>query len=144
VSATLKLDPRDVSTAYLWLEGGQRIERCELTPKYRIRFAGRMLDEVLDDRERGRIARRDGRGRRDQALAEFHATQDHRDAEAAAARQEEHGESKVIPIVRGQREARKAERDVLRRDPAFTGKDPPAYEPPAVADDDDEYIPFPS
>ncbi len=119
------------------------MERCELTPKYRRRYAGLMLDEVLDEKERRVIARRDGSGRRIQAKAEFHAKQDHRDAAAAAARAEALGGDKVIPILRGQREARRAERDAVRRGGAGGGSGARPYEPPPIPQDDD-YIPFPS
>ncbi|CAA9360124.1 MAG: Transposon Tn7 transposition protein tnsB [uncultured Gemmatimonadetes bacterium] len=143
VHASFKLDPRDVSTAYLWLDGGRRIERCALTQKYK-RFQGLMLEEVLDDKDRNEHAARAAAPRRAQALAEFHHHQAKRDEEAAAAREAAHGGAKVIPIVDGMREARRAERDRVRRGEAAARRTAPASAPARPFEDDDEYIPFPS
>jgi hypothetical protein len=142
VRTTLKIDPRDISTAYLWLDGGRRVEKCELTPKFKRRFHGLMLDEVLDDKDRKTAAERAGAPRTAQAKAEFHHHQAKRDAEAAAAREAAHGGAKIISIVQGQREARRAERDRVLREEAGALRDPP----PAQIDapNDDDYIPFPS
>jgi putative transposase len=140
VKVTLKLDPRDISSGYLWLDGGREVERCELTPKYR-RYIGHMLDEVLDERDRLTVGRRNSAGRRDQSRAEFNAHQQKRDENAAAARQEALGGSGVIPITAGIKEARRTERDAIRREEAFTRSDP---RPEPLHDEDDDYIPFPS
>jgi putative transposase len=140
--ARLKIDPRDVSLAHLWLEDGRVLETCELTPKSKLRFQGRMLEEVQDDVDRRRILHRAGEPKRAQALAEFHAVSEARDRAAEEARQAQAGGAKVIPILQGQREARRAERDRQRRDEAFVPRpDAPAPQPDA---DPDDYIPFPS
>jgi hypothetical protein len=145
VRTTLALDPRDVSVAYLRPDGGSRVEICPLTPKYDLRYRGRTLEEVLDDRERREIIHRDSGARRAQALADFHALEAAIEKTAAERRAEALGDDKVAPIVRGQREARREERTARRREEAFT---PPELEQPALVPApvpaDDEYIPFPS
>jgi putative transposase len=142
----LALDPRDVSVAYLRTDRGRRIEICPLTPKFDLRYHGRMLDEVLDDRERQEIIHRESEPRRAQALAEFHAHEAALQAAAAERRTEALGSDQVIPILRGQREARREERTARRREEAFSV---PASEQAvptvaAIPPEDDGYLPFPS
>ena len=145
VRTTLALDPRDVSVAYLRSDGGSRIETCPLTPKYDLRYRSRMLEEVLDDRERRGIIHRDSGARRAQALAEFHAHEAALEEAAAGRRAEALGGEKVNPIIRGQRDARREERTARRREEAFTPSDHEEVVPtPARVPADDDYVPFPS
>lgn len=142
---TLALDPRDVSVAYMRLDRGQRVEVCPLTPKFDLRYHGRMLDEVLDERERLGVIHRESAPRRAQALAEFHAHEAALQEVAAERRAQTSGSEKVIPIVRGQREARREERTARRREEAFTPAVPDeVITPAAVIPLHDDYLPFPS
>jgi hypothetical protein len=104
-----------------------------------------MLDEVLDERERLGIVHRESGPRRAQALAEFHAHEAALQEVAAERRAEASGGEKVIPIVRGQREARREERTARRREEAFTPAVPDEVISPAtVIPLHDDYLPFPS
>lgn len=142
---TLALDPRDVSVAYMRLDRGRRVEVCPLTPKFDLRYHGRMLDEVLDERERLGVIHRESGPRRAQALAEFHAHEAALQEVAEERRAHASGGEKVIPIVSGQREARREERTARRREEAFTPAVPDEVITPAtVIPLHDDYLPFPS
>lgn len=142
----LGMDDRDVSVAYLRIKG-KTVEECPLTAAHREQFGGKSLDEVLDQHDRLLMGRTATRGPRAQDEANLAARLQGIVGESAGHRAIALEDPKAKPSVRDLRGTRRAERDVARREQAFTRQDdPPPALPSRLAppDDDDEYIPFPS
>jgi hypothetical protein len=139
-SFKLALDPRDVSVGYLRLDQGRNIEECPLTAKHRPRWAGKTLEEVLDDRDRRDTTKQKDRGQRHQDTANLNAYLDAVTEEAEKAREAALGPASDQPSVEGIREARREQRRANQESEAFT---PDAIDRRPDVQDDDEMIRFP-
>lgn len=119
----LAMDDRDISTAFLLLDGGRTIEVCPLTPAMQ-HLAGLSLDEVLDQGDRADIAKTRSAPQRAQETADLNAKTDKIKKDAQARRRQQAGDADTPPSTKGMKDARRADRDAIRREEAFTRQQP--------------------
>lgn len=137
----LRIDRRDISTAFLMHDSGKRIIECPLTHAC-ARYRGLALEEVWDERQRRTTARKLDRRERHQSIARVNARMDAITDEARRHKEAALGGPGIQPNVQHMTEIKQVEREVVRSNEAFTRMDPP---PPPVAPSagDDWYVPLP-
>jgi len=140
-------DPRKTDVLYLRLDGGRRLERCELLPREGA-FHSRDWYEALDYLTRRKVDEELAKTQEQQAQARRHAHQTQIiDQAMEKTRAAVTGRSKRSRL-QGIRENRQAEREEERQTGAWDlGKadrsDGPLTEERKVPDEDQEYVSFP-
>ncbi len=117
----ISYDPRSVEVIYLWLDGGRRLEPCQLLAASRA-FRGRDWHEVADYFAREKQAAAAARTRSQQSQAALHAQQKQivsAALERAQAAQSSAGQQSKRARTRGIRDHRCQERQYEREQSAW-------------------------
>jgi putative transposase len=128
----LAIEDRDVSEAYIRIDRGRIVERCELLPRYS-QFRGYARDEVLDERAWERALARNGREDKLQDSISHLHRRDLITASAIAARAEAIADTGERPKI-GSREDRREELVRTRSDGLATTRAPAPASSPSQED----------